>query len=128
MTLLIPGISLLDLPGDQTDVTPVTGTWTVTFPNGFVPNPLAVGEPETVTFNTLVDWSTHPNEGVKYFSGTAVYVQESTLTRPPSDGERVILDLGNVKDFADVTVNGVTCPTLWKPPFRIDITDIVNFS
>lgn len=126
MTLLIPGISLLDLPGDQTDVTPVTSTWTVTFPNGFVPNPLAVGEPETVTFNTLVDWSTHPNEGVKYFSGTAVYVQESTLTRPPSDGERVILDLGNVKDFADVTVNGVTCPTLWKPPFRIDITDIVN--
>ena len=34
-----------------------------------------------------------------------------------------MLDLGVVKDFAEVKVNGKAYPVLWKPPFRVDITD-----
>ena len=34
-----------------------------------------------------------------------------------------MLDLGRVKNFAEVTVNGTAYPVLWKPPFRLDITD-----
>ena len=37
--------------------------------------------------------------------------------------KRIVLDLGDVWDFATVTVNGKEFRTLWKPPFRIDITD-----
>ena len=37
-----------------------------------------------------------------------------------------MLDLGDVKEFAEVTVNGVKFPVLWKPPFRLDITDAVR--
>ncbi len=33
------------------------------------------------------------------------------------------LDLGAVKDFVEVTVNGKKLATLWKPPFRVDVTD-----
>ncbi len=124
--LPIPDNSLLDLPGEQTAVTPVTGAWTVSFPNAFAPNALAVGAPETVVFDRLADWTMRREEGIKYFSGTAVYTKKITVTCKPSADERVILDLGNVKNFGDVTVNGVTYPTLWKPPFRIDITDVVR--
>ena len=38
-------------------------------------------------------------------------------------GERLTLDLGDVRDFATVTVNGKTYPALWKPPFAVDVTD-----
>ena len=37
-----------------------------------------------------------------------------------------MLDLGEVKNFAEVTVNGKKFPVLWKPPFRVDITEAVQ--
>ena len=37
-----------------------------------------------------------------------------------------MLDLGEVKNFAEVTVNGKKFPVLWKPPFRVDITEAVK--
>ena len=103
----------------------VTGEWTVTFPNGFLPNRLAKGAEETVTFPTLSDWACHALAGVRYFSGTATYRKTVTLPRVPAAGERIVLDLGEVKNFAEVTVNGKTLPVLWKPPFRVDITDVL---
>ena len=39
---------------------------------------------------------------------------------------RVMLDLGDVKNFAEVTVNGKKFPVLWRPPFRVDVTDAVK--
>lgn len=43
----------------------------------------------------------------------------------PKPGERIVLDLGSVKNFAEVTVNGKTFPVLWKPPYRVDITEAI---
>ena len=44
-------------------------------------------------------------------------------TEPSRSGVRVVLDLGDVKNLAAVKVNGRTYPTLWRPPFRVDVTD-----
>lgn len=94
---------------------PVEGPWTVRFPAGW-------GAPEKTEFARLTSWPENLDDGIRYFSGTAVY--EKTLPRPEAaDGTRLILDLGVVKDFAEVEVNGVRYPVLWKPPFRLDITD-----
>ena len=41
-------------------------------------------------------------------------------------GERVVLDLGDVKNIATVTVNGKTFPVLWKPPYLLDITEALR--
>jgi len=41
------------------------------------------------------------------------------------DGERVDLDLGEVKNLAEVVVNGRKFPVMWRPPFRIDVTDAI---
>jgi Glycosyl hydrolases family 2, sugar binding domain len=39
---------------------------------------------------------------------------------------RVRLDLGSVKNLAEVSVNGKSLGVLWKTPFAIDITDNVR--
>ena len=96
----------------------VAGAWNVSFPEGW-------GAPASVTFPRLVSWTERPEDGVKYFSGTATYTKR--VSAPPlQPGARLVLDLGNVKNFAEVTVNGKTYPVLWKPPFRVDVTDALE--
>jgi hypothetical protein len=68
-------------------------------------------------------WTDHADKGVKYFSGTATYVKEVEL--PASlfgKGRSLWLDLGLVKNLAEVSVNGQPLGILWKPPFRVDIS------
>jgi hypothetical protein len=94
----------------------IDGPWTVTFQAGR-------GAPATAMFPTLMSWSDHTDAGVKYFSGTATYTK--TVDAPAawfSGGGQVWLDLGGVKNIAQVTVNGKALATLWKPPFRVNAT------
>jgi hypothetical protein len=58
-----------------------------------------------------------------YFSGTRSY--RHTFAVPEFSG-RLILDLGNVKNIAQVLVDGKDAGILWKAPFRADITDLVS--
>ncbi len=104
---------LLDLPGEPADERTVTGAWQVAFPNGFRPNALAKGAEERVVFDALADWTKRPEEGIRHFSGTAVYSRRIDLKglAVPAGG-KVILDLGAVRDFAEVTVNGRAFPVL----------------
>ena len=56
---------------------------------------------------TLADWTTHENPGVRHFSGTARYLTDFTLSPAHlAKGGQVILDLGDVREVAEVTVNG----------------------
>ena len=41
-------------------------------------------------------------------------------------GRRVYLDLGDVRHLAEVFVNDKPLGVLWKPPYRVDITDAVK--
>jgi len=99
----------------------VAGPWNVSFPAGW-------DAPANTTFDTLIPWNEHPDNGVKYFSGTATY-RKSVKCKMESvkleQGDRIMLDLGVVKNFAEVTVNGKKFPVLWRPPFRVDITDAI---
>ena len=36
------------------------------------------------------------------------------------------IDLGAVKNVAEVVVNGESIGILWTPPFRIDFTDLLR--
>ena len=47
-------------------------------------------------------------------------------TKELTPGSRLWLDLGAVKNIAEVSVNGKPLGILWKAPFRVDITDAVK--
>ena len=96
----------------------VKGAWQVAFPAGW-------DAPAFVTFPELLPWNEHQDDGVKYFSGTATYTRSVALPALKK-GVRVMLDLGEVKNFAEVKVNGRAFPVLWKPPFRLDVTDALK--
>ncbi|MGC4044951.1 MAG: glycosyl hydrolase [Armatimonas sp.] len=92
--------------------TAITG-WELTFPGQ-----------DTRPLEKLISWTELPEPDAKYFSGTARY--RTTFTVNPEPGYAVILDLGVVKNFADVRLNGESLGTLWKAPWRLDITSLVR--
>lgn len=97
----------------------IDGAWEVIFHHP--------GRDQRETFSQLVDWTAHEDENIRFFSGTAEYAK--TFTLPPEarrDGIRAILDLGRVKNFAEVTVNGRAFPVLWRAPWQLDVTDAVR--
>jgi len=60
---------------------------------------------------------------VKYFSGTATYSKEVTVTAAQkAAGRRLLLDLGDVQNLARVRLNGKDLGVLWKAPYVADIT------
>ena len=95
---------------------PVSGGWELSFPSGW-------GAPAQLHLDSLRSWTEIPDDGAKYFSGTATYSNRVSLGRAICAGERLVLDLGDVREFAEVTVNDVSYPVMWKPPFRLDITE-----
>jgi hypothetical protein len=98
----------------------LNANWSVSFqPNR--------GAPEMVAFDRLTSWSDNSIDGVKYFSGTATYsktieIPEGAL--PP--GARLWLDLGDVRDLAEVAVNGKYLGIQWKTPFKVDVTGVLK--
>jgi hypothetical protein len=81
----------------------------------------------TTNFDRLISWSDSAEPAVKYFSGPATYNTTFEIPRATvGNGHRQFLDLGKVAVIADVTVNHIKLGTLWKAPFRVDITDAVK--
>ncbi|MBP1598217.1 MAG: hypothetical protein H6Q05_3594 [Acidobacteria bacterium] len=65
----------------------------------------------------------HTDEDVKFFSGTATYSKEVTITAAQkAAGRRLLLDLGDVQNLARVRLNGKDLGVLWKAPYVADIT------
>jgi hypothetical protein len=98
----------------------VSGAWKVSFPPGW-------DAPAEITMPALTSWTDHADFGIQHFSGTAVY--RRTLTVPGSlirTNQRVFLDLGDVREMAQVRVNNRLLATIWKPPFRVDVTGFVR--
>jgi hypothetical protein len=104
----------------ETRIATLDGAWGVSFQPDR-------GAPAKLTFDKLTSWSENADPGVKYFSGAASYTR--TLTAPPDwfkSGARLWLDLGDVKNLAEVTVNGQSLGVVWKKPFRVDVTDALK--
>ena len=118
-----PTAGIAPLPAPRTlDERQVAGPWHVTFPTGWY---AGKDDAKRVTMSALTDWTTLADPDLKYFSGIVTY--ETTFTAPPRPaGSRVKLDLGKVKNLAEVTVNGRTWPALWRPPFALDVTDALR--
>jgi hypothetical protein len=109
-------VSIDTVPGPQ----PVEGPWTVAFDPSW-------GAPAEIEFPRLIPWTEHPDEGIKYYSGAGTY--RKTIHVPADwlgPDQRVFLDLGEVRELAEVFINGKSAGVLWKPPFRVDATMLVR--
>jgi len=108
------------------ELTELSGPWKISFDSKW-------GGPDTVTFPKLVSWTDRTEEGIKYYSGKATYKKTFDL-KLEADGNkkaiyrngRIFLDLGELKDVAEVRLNGKKLGTLWCAPWRIEITEAVK--
>jgi hypothetical protein len=108
------------------DIKRLSGPWTVSFDPKW-------GGPKNVEFSKLVSWTDRDEEGIKYYSGTASYTKIFDMTgiTPQNKGRlnkhaRLFLDLGDVKNVAEVSLNGKKLGILWCKPWRVEITDAVK--
>ncbi len=91
----------------------ITGPWQVAFDPAW-------GGPESITFDSLIDWTTHADDGIRHYSGAATY--RKRFDAPAHDG-KVYLDLGMVESLCEVRLNGTDLGVWWSFPYRRDITE-----
>jgi hypothetical protein len=105
-------------PETATTVATIGGAWTVAFQPGR-------GAPAKTTLPALGAWNDNADPGIKYFSGEGVY--SKTFTMPGKrKGVRYLLDLGSVKELAEVRLNGKAMGATWMAPFRLDVTKAIK--
>jgi hypothetical protein len=98
----------------------LAGPWELRFPP-------KLGAPESAKLDELISWTKHDDAGVKYFSGTATYAKQIDIPQALlQKGTVLMLDLGTVREIAEVKLNGKDLGILWKPPFRVGITGIAK--
>ncbi|MCU0470166.1 MAG: glycoside hydrolase [Arcicella sp.] len=96
----------------------VKSPWKITF--GEITKPVA-----TATFDKLQSWSENSMPDIKYFSGTATYDNQLTISALEKN-VKYVLDLGDVKNIAEVIINGKNVGTVWKKPFKVDISEAIK--
>jgi hypothetical protein len=103
------------------DPSPATleGPWQVEFPEGW-------GAPRTATFERLQSWTESTDAGIRAFSGIATYRTTFELPSALASGRRLFLQLGDLAEIAEVTVNGKDLGVVWLPPYRVEISGAVR--
>jgi hypothetical protein len=72
-------------------------------------------------FDSLVSWTESDVEGVRFYSGTAIYRRQFVLKKELLRTGHLELDLGRVEVVAEVFLNGEHLGVLWKAPFSIEL-------
>jgi len=93
----------------------LTGSWDVSFDSAW-------GGPQMVHFDSLMSWTSRTEDGIRYYSGKAVYKKRFDVSFKIAEEEKLILDLGNVKNVARVRLNGHDLGVVWYNPFRVDVS------
>ncbi len=116
-----------------TPLAEIDGPWTVRFDPNW-------GGPAQADFPRLVSWTERPEPGIRFYAGTATYTTTFDLPASSSNpASGIFLNLGDVRELAEVRLNGRPCGIVWTPPFRVNLTgalkpgpnklevDVVNF-
>jgi hypothetical protein len=85
------------------------------------------GAPAEVRFSELLSWTNFEDVGIRYYSGTGTYYKTFHIPAGWLGSERrVHMDLGDVRELAEIFVNGESAGVVWKPPFRADISSFLK--
>ena len=91
--------------------------WEITFEEG---GPVL---PESAKLQTLKSW-TSLGEDAEHFSGTARYT--TTFEKPSQEADAWRLDLGDVRESAEVWLNGNYMGTAWSVPYQLNLGQLKN--
>ena len=81
------------------------------------------GAPASVKVDKLFAWDTSTDAGIKYFSGVGTYSKSIEVNAEwIAKGSELWLDLGEVKNLAEVSVNGKPLEVVWHAPYRVNLT------
>lgn len=97
----------------------VEGSWDVYFDPAW-------GAPEKEVVDSLKSWTEFEDEGIRYYSGTAVYRKLFRMERKNMKGMKIFLDLGNLHEMAVVTLNGHRFTMNWAAPYQLDVTSYLQ--
>lgn len=97
----------------------IDGSWDISFEPGW-------DAPASLSIGSLVSWKDMniSDEG-KAYSGTAAYSKTFKIKKLKKDA-MYILNLGDVRQLAEVSVNGKQAGKLWVAPYEIDITGFLR--
>lgn len=101
------------------DYVAIEGPWIINFQENR-------GAPEQTVFAKLQSWTENENDGVRYFSGTAIYHNKFIMDKDFNTGRSYLLELGKVKNIARVIVNGQEVGVLWEKPFQADVSKFLR--
>lgn len=94
----------------------ISYNWNIKF------NP-AMGGPASYQMDSLTSWTALNNNGIKYYSGSATYEKEFSLSGEAlSKGTRAFVVFDDVQEIMRVVVNDKDCGVVWTPPYKADIT------
>jgi hypothetical protein len=101
--------------------------WTAHFPPGWSAperdaREMLRSDTRPIVFNKLASWTENADPGIKFYSGTASYTKTFDAPRPTPHARRLFLDLGDLRELAEVRLNGRSLGIVWTPPFRVEIT------
>ncbi|MDR2146608.1 MAG: discoidin domain-containing protein [Tannerella sp.] len=102
------------------EITTIASPWTVQF------DPLSRGPEQPVVFRALTPWNEHPNDRIRYYSGTAVYSTVFEYDGKKRDG-KIFLELDSLYNVASVKINGHDCGTIWTKPYFLNIASAVRW-
>ncbi|WP_226507005.1 glycosyl hydrolase [Pseudomonas sp. MWU16-30317] len=95
----------------------LSGPWQLGYPTATEHN-------HVETLAQLMDCAQSPDPALRYFSGTATYTLRFNSLQ--TCGTHCYLDLGEVRDLAQVTLNQRSLGTLWKPPYRVEVGKVLR--
>jgi hypothetical protein len=84
------------------------------------------GAPAAAKLAALEGLEKNADPGIKYFSGMATYARDFTTPKGWKPGQPLWLDLGDVRELAEVSINGKPAGAAWHPPYRVEIGSAVK--
>lgn len=101
---------------EKKEILAIEGSWDVSFQK-------KRGAPQSIKMETLTDFALSPDAGVKYFSGTSSYQKEFDLSESQFDANATYyMDLGDVRNMAEVFINGQSVGFFWKAPYIVPLS------
>ncbi len=106
-----------DIFSADKEIARLSGPWKIQFDSVWG------GPAKPVIFDSLQDWTTRAENGIKYFSGTATYNKIFNLPVKYSLDKKssIYLDLGIVKHIARVRLNNKDLGVVWTAPWQVQI-------